>query len=224
MGQAIGDILLLAVAVAVFPVPVIAVVLLLVGPRGTTNGLAFALGWLLGLTAVGAIALLVAPGGSEDAGSPATWLSLVLLALGVVSLALAVRQWRARPRDGESAAMPAWLGAISGFTPPRALGAGAALSGLNPKNVLLSVAAAAEIVQTGIPGGQQAIAYAVFVVIATIGVATPIVVALALGERSTPLLARVEGWMAQNSAVIMTVLLLLIGAKLVGDAVAGLSA
>ena len=46
----------------------------------------------------------------------------------------------------------------------------------------------------------------------------------ALCERSGPPLARLKEWMGRNTAVIMTVILLLIGVKLVGDAVSGFSA
>ena len=45
----------------------------------------------------------------------------------------------------------------------------------------------------------------------------------ALGERSREPLGRLRIWMTRNSAVIMAVLLLLIGAKLVGDAISGFS-
>ncbi len=67
------------------------------------------------------------------------------------------------------------MGAIEAFAPPKAFGAGALLAGANPKNLLLSAGAAAAIAQTGIAGGEQAVAYAVFAVIGTIGVATPVV-------------------------------------------------
>ena len=53
--------------------------------------------------------------------------------------------------------------------PVAALGLAAVLSGANPKHLLLAVGAAA-IAQTGIPGGQQAIAYLVFALIGTLGV------------------------------------------------------
>jgi threonine/homoserine/homoserine lactone efflux protein len=59
-----------------------------------------------------------------------------------------------------------------------------ALSALNPKNLLLIVAGAASIAQTGIEAGEQAIALIVFVLIATIGVGTPVVICFALGDRS----------------------------------------
>lgn len=60
MSQALGDVLPLAVAVAVFPVPIIAVVLLVGSDRGRAKGLAFVLAWCVGLTAVGAIVLAMA--------------------------------------------------------------------------------------------------------------------------------------------------------------------
>jgi threonine/homoserine/homoserine lactone efflux protein len=223
VGQAIVDIVVVAVEEAVFRVPIIAVVLLLVRPRAAANGTGFVFGWVLGLAAVGAVALLLSPDASEDGGAPATWASLLLLALGIASVGLAVAQWRGRPGPDDDPDLPAWMSSIRGFDPRKSLGTGAALAGANPKNVLLALAAAAEIVQTGIPAGEQAIAYGVFVLIASIGVATPVLVYVATGDGAAPLLERVEKWMARNSAVIMTILLLMIGAKLVGDAIAGLS-
>jgi threonine/homoserine/homoserine lactone efflux protein len=115
------------------------------------------------------------------------------------------------------------MGAIDGFNAPKALGAGIVLSAANPKNLLLAVAAAAAIVQTDIPGGEQAVAYAVFALIGTVGVAVPVVIYFALGDRAGPILERLKAWLAQNNGVIMAVLLLIIGAKLIGDAIAGFS-
>jgi hypothetical protein len=60
-------------------------------------------------------------------------------------------------------------------------------------------------------------------VIATIGAAVPVVISFTLGDRSVELLGRLKVWLAQNNAVIMAVLLLVIGAKLLGDGIAGLS-
>ena len=114
------------------------------------------------------------------------------------------------------------MGAIDSFTPVKSLGAGALLSGANPKNLLIAVAAAAAIAQTGIPGDEQALAYAVFALVGTIGVAAPVVIYFALGERAGPILDRLKRWMAHNNGVIMAVLLLVIGVKLLGDGLASL--
>ena len=45
----------------------------------------------------------------------------------------------------------------------------------------------------------------------------------ALGDRSGPILDRLKEWMAHNNAVIMAVICLIIGVKLIGDAIAGFS-
>jgi len=224
MGEAIGQTLSLAVGVALSPVPIIAVTLMLVTPRARVNGPAFVVGWLVGLAVVGAVVMLVAqPANASDDGDPATWVDVLKLVLGALLVLVALRQWRGRPHEGEEAPTPKWMGAVDSFTPPKALGAGAVLAGANPKNLLLAVAAAAAIAQLGISGGEQAISYGVFALIGTIGVAAPVVIYFAMGDRAGPILDRLKAWMGRHNAVIMAVLCLVIGAKLVGDAIAGLS-
>jgi hypothetical protein len=223
MGAAIGQSLALAIGVALSPIPIIAVVLMLTTPRARTNGPVFVLGWLLGLGVVGAVVLALAgPGGASEQGQPATWVSWLKLLLGLGLLLVAARQFRGRPHQGEEASLPTWMGAIDRFTPPQALGGGAALAGANPKNLLLAVGGAAAIAQTGIAGGQQAIAYAVFTVVGTLGVGAPVGLYFAMGKRSAALLGRLKDWMGHNNAVIMAVLCLVIGVKLLGDALTGL--
>ena len=221
MGQAIGDMLPAAIGVAISPIPIIAVVLVLVSARGRVNGPAYLVGQVVGVAGAGAIVLLIAGSvGETDDTQSADSVSWLQLALGLAMLFLAARQWRGRPRDGEEPVTPKWMGAIDSLTPAKAFGAGIVLSALNPKNLILTIAGMAAIVGAGIPGDEEAIALAVFTVVASLGVAIPVVMFFALGDRSGPLLARLKDWMAQNNAVIMTVLLLVIGVKLIGDAIA----
>jgi threonine/homoserine/homoserine lactone efflux protein len=225
MGEAIGQILPLAIGVALSPVPIIAVVLMLGTPKGSINGPGFILGWVVGLSLVGAITLLVANGAdASDEGAPADWVSWLKLVLGILLVAIAIRTWRSRPRGSEHAELPRWMKTIDRFTPGRATAIGVALSAVNPKNLLLTVGAALAIAQTGISPGDQAVALAVFVVIATLGPGLPVAGYFAMRERATRLLGELEGWMAGNNAAIMTVLCLLIAAKLIGDGISGLAA
>jgi Kef-type K+ transport system membrane component KefB len=224
VGEAIGDILPLAVGVALSPLPIVAIILMLVTPRARVNGLAFITGWLVGLAVVGVIVLALAgPADASEQGEPATWVSILKLILGFLLLIVALRQWRGRPQEGEAAAAPTWMGAIDRFTARKALGAGALLAGANPKNLLLAIGAGVAIAQTAIAGGQQAIAYAVFALIGTLGVGVPVILFFALGERSGPLLNRLKTWMSRHNTAIMAVLCLVIGVKLIGDAIGGLS-
>jgi threonine/homoserine/homoserine lactone efflux protein len=142
--------------------------------------------------------------------------------LGALMLLVALKQWRGRPRDPSEVTTPKWMSALDTFTPVKAVGAGGLLSGLNPKNTLLAIGGAAAIAGTGIPAGEQAVAYAIFVVIATVGVGAPVVVSLVMGDRSRALLDRLKNWMGANNAVIMAVLMLVLGTKLIGDGISGL--
>ncbi len=224
MGQAIGGSLPLAVGIALSPVPIIAVVLMLTSRRAKLNGPAFVLGWLIGLGVVGGIVLAVAGAGSASkSGSPATWVSWVKIALGVLLLLVAVREFRSRPRGDEEPQMPKWMATIDNTTPVAAVGLAAVLSGANPKNLLLAVGGAAAIAGTGISGAQQAIAYLVFALIGTLGVGIPVVIYFAMGKRSQKLLGELKDWMSAHNAVIMTVLCLIIAAKLIGDGISGLA-
>jgi hypothetical protein len=224
MGKAIGGSLPLAVGIALSPIPIIAVVLMLTSHKAKVNGLAFILGWLLGLGIVGAIVLAIAgTGGASKSGSPATWVSWVKIALGLLLLLVAARQFQRRSHGGEEAQMPKWMATIDKTTPPAALGLAALLSGANPKNLLLAAGGAATIAQTGIPGAQQAIAYLIFAVIGTLGVGIPVGIYFAMGKRSEKLLAGLKDWMSAHNAVIMSVLCLIIAAKLIGDAISSLA-
>jgi hypothetical protein len=224
MGEAIGHSLPLAIGVALSPVPIIAVVVLLTSSRARSLGPVFVLGWWLGLVVVGAIVLVVVgPSGAGSSGQRTRWVSWVLIVLGVLLLVGAGRRWRGRTGGGEEALLPAWMGALDRLKPPVVLGGGVVLGGVRPKSLLLVVGGAAAIAQTGIASGQQAIAYAIFAVIATLGVAVPVVIYFAMGTRSGELLGRLKGWMGRNNAVILAVVLVVIGVTLIGDGIGGLS-
>jgi hypothetical protein len=49
------------------------------------------------------------------------------------------------------------------------------------------------------------------------------VIAFAMGKRAAALLEQLRSWMAHDNAVIIALLCLIIGVKLIGDAISGLS-
>ena len=221
MGAAIGDVLGLAAGVAVSPLPIVAMILVLATPRGRANGIVFGLGWVLGLAVLGAVVLALAgPSDASDGGEPAAWTGWLKLLLGVLALLLAVRQWRGRPAPGSEPQMPRWMASIDRLKPGGALGLGALLSAVNPKNGGLTIAAAATIAGTGLAGGEQAVVLAVFVLIGSAGVLAPLVVYLVAGEGAARTLDSWKAWAATHNAAVMAVLFLVFGFKLVGDGLA----
>ena len=144
-----------------------AVVLMLATPRARTNAFAFVLGWLIGLGLVGTVVLLAGLSGPGTSLHPATWTSWLKIGFGALLLTAGVRLFHHRPQPGDQARVPKWVGRIDHVRPVTALVLGAAPA--NPMNLLLAIGAAAGISQAGISGAGEAIAYAVFAAVGTLG-------------------------------------------------------
>jgi Sap, sulfolipid-1-addressing protein len=224
LGQAIGDLLPFAIGVAISPIPIIAIILMLLSRRAGANSASFLMGWVIGVA--GASAALVAVSGSISPGSeqsPSTTSSTIKLVAGILLLLLAVRNFRKRPPAGEEAELPKWLAGIDSLTPPKAAGLGVLLSAFNPKNLLLIAGAMVAVSQYHLAVGDEVIVVAVFVLIAISTVAGPVIAFAVAGSKAQPMLNSMKGWLAQNNATVMAVLLLVIGVVLVGKGVGGLS-
>jgi hypothetical protein len=214
----IGEILPLAMGVAISVTAIIAVILILFTPKATTNSVAFLSGWVLGLTVVGGIVLIAGDFASDDSGE-STASGVVKLGLGLLLLLLALRNWRSRPKAGEEPEIPGWMATIDDFGAGKSAGTAAILSGVNPKNLALTVAAAATISAAGLTTGEEIGAFAVYVAIASFTVAAPVLVYLIMGERVQGGLNSLKEWLIANNNTVMFVLLLVFGAKLLGDGI-----
>ncbi|MGZ4706247.1 MAG: GAP family protein [Acidimicrobiales bacterium] len=220
--HAIGGMLPAALAVALSPIPIVAVVVILATPRARVVGPAFALGWIVGLTVVSTVVVVLAGGSDDPDSASAAGVDWFTVAVGVLFLVMAARQWAKRPREGAPAEPPAWMASVDQVTPVKAVALGLALSAAHPKNPALTAAAAAAIAQQGLGAADTAIAIAVFVVIGSCTVAGAVLFAVVAPASSARPLASVKQFMADNNAVIMMVVLVLLGAKFLGDGLSGL--
>jgi threonine/homoserine/homoserine lactone efflux protein len=220
MGAVIGDILTLALGVAISPIPIIAAILMLLSPKARVTGTGFLVGWVLGIVvAVTVFTLLssILPGEEEDASQPIK--GVIQLVLGALLLLLAVRQWRGRPKAGEEPAMPKWMQAIDTITFPKALGLGFLLAAVNPKNLLLAASAGVTIGAAALDAGSIVVVIAVFTLIAASTVLVPVVGYLLAADKLRGPLDALRGWLAKENAVIMAVLLLVIGVAIIGKGI-----
>jgi threonine/homoserine/homoserine lactone efflux protein len=221
---AIGDVLPLALGIAISPIPIIAAILMLLSPKARGTSVGFLGGWVTGiLVAVVVFTLLGAaiPAADPDASQPIG--GVIKLVLGALLVLLAVRQWRGRPRGDDQASLPTWMSAIDSMTPVRALALGFVLAAVNPKNLLLAASAGVSVGTAGLSDGEVVVTLAVFVVLAASSVLVPVVGYLAASTRMAAPLERLRSWLVQNNATVMSVLLLVIGVVVIGKGIASFS-
>ncbi|MFI0960733.1 GAP family protein [Streptomyces sp. NPDC021080] len=222
LSQAMGAMLPAALAIALSPFPLIGIVLILSGAHGRRNGLLFAAGWITGL-AITATLVAVLFGGADDPDSTSSAIAdWGRVAAGTAFVVLGVRTWWKRPRSGEQAAPPGWMASLDDATAGRALLLGALLSGANPKNLVLTASAATSIAEAGAHDVGLIAAVTVFVLIASCTVLGAVAVHLAGGRRAASFLDSVRRFMVANSTVITVIVLLLLGASVLGDGLSGL--
>ena len=218
MGAVIGDVLPLAIGIAISPIPIIAAILMLFSPRATSTSTGFLLGWILGIVVATAIFTALA-GTLKTGGEPSAVASWIKIGLGVLLVLVGIRQWRGRGGQHDA---PKWMAAIDDFTFPKALGLGFLLSGVNPKNLIIAAGAGLIIGSSAVGVGGDAAAIALFTVIASSTVAIPVLAHLVAAERMTRPLESLRKWLQDNNASVMATMILVIGAVLVGKGVGGL--
>lgn len=223
MNGVLGELLPLAVGIAISPVPIISVILMLLAPKATGTSLGFLAGWVVGVVvAVALFVVLANVAGLSSSSEPSTAASWTKIVLGLALLALAGKQWRSRPGPGEEAALPKWMAAIDTFTPAKAFGLAFLLAAVNPKNLALCIAAGVAFAAASLSTGEVAVAIAVFTLIAVATVAVPVVAYLVARERMRAPLDSLRTWLVANNATVMAVLLLVIGVDVLGKGIAGL--
>lgn len=205
----------LGVAMALQPLPVLATVILLSVQRGIRKAWAFFLGEFVVMLGIGAAAVLVQVGTSEQSASRAA--SIVTLAAGMALIA-AGAWFLARTGRGANVKEPSWLAKLDQMEPWPAF-----LLGLILPTYLIAIAAGAHIAGTH-PGTRAAIAgMAVFLVVGTSTVYTPIVLAQVAPERSGPARARLRDRLVRDWPRIGAALLLVVGALLISKGVVALT-
>lgn len=223
MDNVIGEILPLALGVAISPVPIIAVILMLFSKQAKRNSLAFLLGWILGLLVIATLVYVIASAADVSTSSgPSKAASILRILLGLLLFFAAFGQWRKRPKPGEEVAMPRWMASIASFNAGKSLGLAALLSGVNPKNLALTFSAAVSVAQGGLAIGSVILAFAIYILIASATVAAPVLIYLIMGDKADKTLNAWKAWLTENNGTVMFVLFLIFGMVLLGKGISGL--
>jgi hypothetical protein len=220
MGQGISEVLAFAVGVAISPAAIISVILILFSRRARENGPLFLLGWVVALGVLCAVVYAISDqsnaGTSNTSSDSVSWLKI---ALGVSFLLFARREWRKRPAAGVEPEMPKWMARIEGLTPAKSAAFGATLGAANPKNLALTVGAAAGLGQLGLSTYDAVVSLIVFVAVGSLTVAGPVAYYLVGGEKSKGELDNLKNWLGLHNDAVMAVLFLVFGVALIAKGI-----
>ncbi|UPL11778.1 GAP family protein [Microbacterium sufflavum] len=215
-----------ALGVVLSPLAIMALVAVLLSRRARANGIAYLLGWLLGLGGLVALFLWIFSRVEvHSQREPPLWVALLRLLLGLFLVGAAVwvyRKGRAHiaqmaaassPRDVVAASpqLPGWLHSVASFRPGRTFLLGLGLFALNPVDASCAVLAALDISLADVGGTAAFWTAVVFVVVGALPIAAPVLFVVARGEAAQPLLNRVRSWISGNTHVLNAAMLLVIG-------------
>jgi hypothetical protein len=86
MGSVIGDILPLAVGIAISPIPIITAILMLLSPHAKGTSVGFLIGWTAGIIVAIVLFTLLSSVLPTDTGGPSTIASVIKIILGALLL------------------------------------------------------------------------------------------------------------------------------------------
>jgi threonine/homoserine/homoserine lactone efflux protein len=217
-GSVLTELIPLALVVALSPLSIIPAVLVLHTPRPRPTGLAFLVGWLVGLAALTALFVEVSDlFGRLD--KPPPWASWVRIVIGAALIVFGVIRWLSRHRHAH---VPGWMRSMTSLHPGRATVTAAALTVANPKVLFICAAAGLAIGTAGLgqPGVWAAVAY--YVAVAGSTVAIPILAYAVSGDRLDSALERLKDWMERHNAALVAAILVVIGLLVLYKGIHGL--
>jgi hypothetical protein len=119
--------------------------------------------------------------------------------------------------------MPKWMSRVDALTPPESFGLGVVLGAVNPKNLALSIGAAAGIAQLDLSTPDAVVSLIVFVAVGSLSIAGPVIYYLLGGEKAKTKLSELETWLGQHNDAVMAVLFLVFGVALIAKGLAPLT-
>jgi threonine/homoserine/homoserine lactone efflux protein len=217
-----GQLLPLALTIALSPLPLAVLLLMLLAPGGFKSAVGFSIGWFLGVLLSATLLALLSSLLPHDRGpgSRAVQTALPLL-LGIALVVLGIVQWHDRPSRGADVPLPRWLNALDRLTPTRATIIGVGYAAFRPKNLVMAAAAGVVILGAHADPTEILLSVAVFTALASITMLAPVVAYAVGGTAVRGRLVRLREWLVRNMPTITGVTVLLVGAFLV---LAGLAA
>jgi hypothetical protein len=175
----------------------------------------------IGLPAI--VVLVMAVRSGSDEAPPSRVASMVRIAVGLLLMIIAIRNWIHRKKPDDPNKKPMLMRVVDAVTPFRAWLTGFLFADVtNPKNMALTIAGCLAISSSGVSLASMAVLLLLFVLIASAGVAAPVVLYLLGGESSKRTVESWKHWLVLHKKGVMAVLFVVFGMGLAYRGVAGL--
>lgn len=207
-----SQLLAYALGLAASPLPILALLVVMITPRARANTAAFLAGWVGAAIALTVLASILGLDAYLSEGA-SPFLRNATLALGIALVLGAGGALLFSTR--RSSQSPRVLQAIDSIGPPGALLLGMSLVALNAKNASLALLGGVHIAATSNSTLDHASLTALFVAIASATLVLPALLFFVAGRRATELLAPLRAWMARNLRRLLYLVIVVIGFALV---------
>ena len=205
-----------AAAVALSPMPIAALLLILLSKRAKLNSIFFMLGWLLGILLLVVVAMQFAL--TSDTTGPRTFAHFLNAGLGILLILFALKQLHNRPKKGKTAKVPKWMSTIENFSPIKSFGIGIGLAIFNFKNMPMGIAAGVVMSEHVKTTAEMIMGLSFYVLLSGSTIIVPVFGFLFFGNKLQRIFKTLKEWLVSNNATIMFVLFLILGLLLLSKA------
>lgn len=206
------DLILIALAIALDPLPLTAFILVLGTPGGTRKGAGFLAGWVVSLVAIVVLSLLLTGGDPPRADTiPSEAALLVRILAGIALLVIA---WTRHRAQGRPRPTPRWMSKVNRLN---AASAAALAFLLQPWGLI--AAGAATLTQADLSDGAAVLSVVLYCLLATLGYLAMEAYAIMAPEESRSRLQNFRDWIDRHRDPAVVAGSLIIGLWLISKSI-----
>jgi len=212
LGSLFIQIATLALGAAASPLPVVAVLIILITKRARPGSLVLAASWVIGNALIIGIAVIFAGAiPTPRSGTDLWWEGAFTLLLGIGLVVMGVHSRRGRRFGPKPETPPTWVNSVDHLSPAGAGLVAFSNATTSPKNLALAITAGRAISRSGLSVSGMTTAATLYVVVASLSVVIPVLMYFIGGDRSVTMLKRWRDSVTANAAAVMEITLLVLG-------------
>ncbi len=209
MSQIIPQLAPMIIGLLLSPIPIIALIIILMTDRAQINGQAFVGGWLLGIFGVGLIVISF-PGLVPNSDTPSAYAGTIRISLGLALISWAVFK-AYRRYHMPSVETPRFFQKLDQITASRAFAIGLLVSAGNIKNLGFSAAAAVVITQADLSFFSRLIHLLAYSLVGSMTVLIPLGLYFSQRHKADAMLLNWKTWLISYHTYVLSAVVIFVG-------------